>query len=61
MTGIVKRSFNSGEISPTLWQRTDVDKTATGCRLLKNFLVHAHGSVHRRPGVRFVTVLSVKE
>lgn len=52
MTRIVKRSFNSGEISPTLWQREDVEKTNSGCRLLKNFMVHVHGAVYRRPGIR---------
>ncbi len=56
-TAIVKRSFNAGEISPTLWQRTDVGKTSSGCRLLKNFLVHAHGAVYRRPGIRLATKL----
>lgn len=52
MKEIVKRSFNSGELSPTLWQRTDVDKVFNGCRLCKNFLVHSHGAVFRRPGIR---------
>lgn len=52
MAGIVKRSFNAGEISPTLWQRTDVEKVNSGCRLCKNFLVHAHGAVFRRPGIK---------
>lgn len=58
MTPIVKRSFNGGEVSPTLWQRTDVDKVQSGCRLLKNFLVHAHGAVYRRPGIRRWAVIS---
>lgn len=52
MTIVVKRSFNSGEISPTLWQRTDVERINSGCRLCQNFLVHSHGAVYRRPGIR---------
>lgn len=52
MTPIVKRSFNSGEVSPTLWQREEVEKISAGCRLLKNFLVHIHGAIFRRPGIR---------
>lgn len=52
MSVILKRSFNSGELSPMLWQRTDVDKVNSGCRLCKNFLVHPHGGVFRRPGIR---------
>lgn len=56
-TPIVKRSFNLGEVAPTLWQRTDVDKLDAGCRLLKNFLVHEHGAVFRRPGfVKWATI-----
>lgn len=49
-TPIVKRSFNTGEIAPTLWQRDDVEKVDSGCRLLLNFLVHSHGAIYRRPG-----------
>lgn len=43
-------SFNSGEISPLLSDRYGVEKVTTGCRSLKNFIVHTHGPVFRRPG-----------
>ena len=47
---ILRRGFNGGEISPTLYLREDVDKVMQGCRVLKNFLVHPHGAVARRNG-----------
>lgn len=54
---ILKRSFNGGEISPTLWRREDVKTVQTGCRVLKNFLVHPHGAAVRRCGfVRWADV-----
>jgi len=47
-------SFTAGELSPRLEGRTDLDKYSTGCRQLKNFLVHPHGGASRRPGTEFV-------
>jgi len=47
---LLKRSFNAGEVSPTLWRRTDVERVQVGCRTLKNFFVHPHGAAVRRPG-----------
>lgn len=47
---ILRRSFNGGEISPTLYVREDVDKVMQGCRVLKNFMVHPHGAAVRRNG-----------
>lgn len=54
---LVKKSFNAGEVSPTLWRRTDVERVNVGCRTLKNFFVHPHGAAVRRPGfVRWVVI-----
>lgn len=47
---IVKRSFSSGEVSPMLWIREDVEGVHKSCRELKNFLIHPHGAIQRRPG-----------
>lgn len=47
---ILKRSFNGGEIAPSLWVREDVEQVSKSCRELKNFLIHPHGAIRRRPG-----------
>ena len=46
-------SFNSGELSPLLLSRFGVEKVASGCRQLKNFLIHVHGPAFRRPGLEY--------
>ena len=50
----IQPSFAGGELSPSLWGRVDLNKYATGLRRLENFVVHPHGGVSRRPGMRFV-------
>lgn len=59
---ILKRSFNQGEVSPTMWYREDVQKLQAACRTLSNFLVHPHGAAVRRTGFeRWCTVLAAEE
>lgn len=50
----IKTSFNAGELSPRLFGRVDISKYSSGCALLENFIVLAHGGIKRRPGTRFV-------
>jgi len=47
-------NFTAGELSPRLDGRIDLAKYQNGVRSLKNFLVHPHGGVTRRPGTQFV-------
>jgi hypothetical protein len=47
-------NFTSGELSPRLEGRVDVNRYQNGCRRLENFLVHPHGGATRRSGLRFV-------
>jgi hypothetical protein len=47
-------SFNSGELSPLLWNRVKYDRYAPGAMLLQNFIVTKHGPIFRRPGTLFV-------
>jgi hypothetical protein len=47
-------SFNAGELSPLLGARFAVEKVATGCRRLRNFLIHVHGPAFRRPGMEYL-------
>lgn len=43
-------SFNSGELSPRLDARTDLDKYDSGLRTLENFIIMPYGGVNRRQG-----------
>lgn len=46
-------SFNSGELSPMLEGRADVEKYASGCKTLENYLPTIQGPAIRRGGTRF--------
>lgn len=47
-------SFNSGELSPNVEGRADVEKYGAGCKSLENYLPMIQGPAHRRGGTRFV-------
>jgi len=47
-------SFNAGVLSPQLVDRTDLEKYASGCLTLQNFLVMQYGGVRRRPGMEWM-------
>ena len=47
-----KPSFSGGEFAPSLWSRVDIQKYATGARKLLNFIVHPHGGISNRPGLK---------
>ena len=46
--------FQSGEVSPRLDGRTDLQKYFSACSKLENFMVHPTGGATRRPGTRYV-------
>lgn len=48
------QGFTSGELTPLLGQRFGVEKVATGCRLLRNFILDTRGPVFRRPGMEWM-------
>jgi hypothetical protein len=52
-------SFNAGELSPLLDARTDIDKYASGCRELQNFIPTPYGPNMRRPGTELVGAAKV--
>lgn len=54
MSNIALRNFVSGEISPSLYSRTDLVKYATGARTVRNFLVRREGGLDNRPGTELV-------
>lgn len=51
---VVKRVFNSGEFSPKVYGRTDVERYDGGCKKLLNFLPIPQGGFIRRPGTQYV-------
>lgn len=50
----IQTNFTSGEVSPLLRGRVDVNKYQNGARTLQNMLVRPQGGVCRRPGTRFI-------
>ncbi len=49
-------SFNSGELTPKIDARSDVEKYRAGCRTLENFIPTIYGIAERRPGTEFVAI-----
>lgn len=47
-------SFTSGELSPLLDARVDIDKYFSGCKVCENFITTVQGPATRRPGTRYV-------
>lgn len=47
-------SFNGGEYSPLIRQRSDLEKYSSGCRTLENLLITPYGGVKNRPGLAYV-------
>lgn len=54
MTAIMQKSFSAGELSPSLYARTDVAKYQTALRKCRNFYVMRHGGATNRPGTQYV-------
>ncbi len=50
----VQNSFTSGEISPRLQARFDMDAYYTGAAVLRNFVCLPHGPLLRRQGTTFI-------
>jgi hypothetical protein len=50
----IQPSFNSGEWSPTLYARVDLEKYHTGAALLRNFFVDYRGGASTRTGTRYL-------
>ena len=48
-------NFTSGEITPKLHGRTDINRYDNGAETVENFLVSSHGGLSRRPGTRFIS------
>lgn len=51
---IIQTNFTSGEVSPLMYGRIDVNKYFNGARQLVNFIVRPQGGAWRRGGSKFV-------
>ena len=51
---VTKNSFASGEISPQLRGRTDIQQYSDGVEQLNNFLVKQQGGIAKRTGTRYL-------
>jgi hypothetical protein len=49
-------SFSGGEVSPEIWERTDLEKWASCSRSILNFIPRVRGSVENRAGSHFVAM-----
>jgi len=54
MTAIAQRSFSGGELTPSLYARTDISKYSTSLKTCRNMMVMRHGGATNRPGSKFV-------
>lgn len=51
---VMQPAFTSGELSPALWARVDVDKYRSGLKVAKNIFIHPHGGASNRSGLEFI-------
>lgn len=50
-----QRSFSGGEISPSLYARTNIEKYYTSLRTMRNFYTMRHGGAENRGGLQFIS------
>lgn len=54
MQNIIQNSFSAGELSPSLYARTDLAKYHVGAAFMRNFFVDYRGGASTRAGTEFV-------
>ena len=54
MSTLSQRSFSGGEITPSLYARTDISKYITSLRTCRNYQVLKHGGARQRSGTTFI-------
>ena len=57
----IQSNFTSGEWSPRLYGRSDLDKYKAACSTLKNFVVFPHGGATRRMGIHDIAAAKTTE
>lgn len=58
---LVQPSFTGGEISPSLYARTDLERYASSLRTCRNFIVSSFGGVYNRPGTRYIAATNANQ
>ena len=56
---ILQPSFASGEISPDVASRVDLDKYQSALLQAENVFIRPYGSAYRRPGTVLVDAISI--
>lgn len=51
---VIQTAFSSGELSPSLYARVDLDKYHQGAALLRNFFVDYRGGAKNRAGTKWI-------
>jgi hypothetical protein len=54
----IQRAFSSGEVSPSLYGRADVDRWKAALKTCRNFIPKAEGGIVNRQGVEFIQSIS---
>lgn len=52
---VIKNNFSAGELSPTLYTRTDIQQYSNGAKKLLNVIPLVEGGIRKRPGTFFLT------
>lgn len=52
---ITQAAFTGGVFDPALSARIDLQKYASACKELENFIVQPHGGAYRRPGLGYIS------
>ena len=52
---VIKNNFSAGELSPTLYTRTDIQQYGNGAKKLLNVIPLVEGGIRKRPGTFFLT------
>lgn len=53
-TDLLINNFNGGEVTAKLDSRSDLQKYASACRVMENFIPYVEGGAQARPGLYFV-------
>ncbi|KRI47615.1 carbohydrate-binding protein [Acinetobacter pittii] len=53
---VIKNNFSAGELSPTLYTRTDIQQYGNGAKKLLNVIPLVEGGIRKRPGTFFVNL-----
>ena len=53
MSNLIQYAYVSGEISPTLYSRSDLEKYDLGLALARDYFVDYRGGISTRPGSEF--------